>query len=51
MPPWMEPTRKPQDFSSLYQVVEGVPELREDKQPLVGIVEEPLLPHDFVEAG
>ena len=26
-------------------------ELGEDEQPLVGIVEEPLLPHDFVEAG
>ena len=35
----------------LYQVIESVPEFCKDEQPLVRIVEEPLLPHDFVKAG
>ena len=38
-------------LEAIHQVVEGVPELREDQQPLVGTVEEPLVLHDRAEAG
>ena len=43
MPPWMQPTRKPQRLQSIHEVVERVLELGEEEQPLVRVVEEALL--------
>ena len=43
MPPWMEPTRKPQARRRVDEIVERVLELGEEQQPLVGVVEEALL--------
>ena len=47
----MQPTLNPHDLEPLHQVVEGVPELREDEQPLVGTVEEALVLHDLPETA
>src|SRR5947209_2746152 len=43
MPPWMQPTRKPQSLEATHEVVQRVLELGEEEQALVRVVEESFL--------